>query len=663
MKIRPIPALLVLCTALAHAASSGRLDERHVQFLKDVDAIMTPPERELFSRLTEPAARDLFVDLFWKARDPTPGTERNEVREEHTRRLEHARRRLHDDTPRDGALTDRGRMYILLGEPEHVEHYTGYRGLHPAELWFYGAKGNTRLPPYFYLLFYRPHDTDEFKLYIPGLENPGDLIAGNLEVRQDQNKSFEKLRDIDPELAYASVSLDATKKGGRERTETSSFSQMVVSAVESIPKDTVDTSYVEHFRPDGSVDVEPSLNYVEMDWLSRAYVHEDGETHLHYALQLLPPNLGVGQIGERTYASLLVAGSLTRQDDGKAAASIEDGVEIDLSGPQLAAVQGRPFAYLGRQFLLPGSYELRLVLKNNTARQVSRAEERLAVPDPGGADVQLSRPLLVVGAEREPKRDDGLERPFQIGELRVVPKVRREVDPAESVQLYSQLLPGRRGAEDKRWKAVLEVRREGQILRTGELRLEEARPGPAGSLHVLVPVPTAALALGPYELRLAVLDADGKPLASGSESFVLTREAPPPPWQSARRRPGPGSTEVRLERSRQLLERGRAQEAFDTLGPAASRALLTQGPLSILDGQGCVQMASICRKLGKLKEAAAYLERALQGQQPKAELWAELGQIRLELGDRPGAREAWQMSLKLQPDQQDLERQLRTLQP
>jgi GWxTD domain-containing protein len=658
-------ALLALAAGLALGAPEGALDERHKQFLKDADLLLTTAERELLSRLTTPQARDLFVELFWKARDPTPGTERNEFREEHFRRLRYARRRLADDTPRDGALTDRGRMYILLGEPIRIERYPGQRGLYPMELWFYSGAGNTRLPPYFYLLFYRPFETGEHKLYVPGPQNPGDLIAGSAELRTEPDKAFKFLRGVDVELAYASVSLDATKKSGRyDPHNTTTFSQGVVAAIERIPADTTDTSYVRRFRPDGSIETDHTFTYIEMDFLSRTYVHEQGETHLHYAVQLLPRDLGVGQHGQRTYASLLLAGSVTPEGKpSETLANLEDNVEIQLDEKQLQTVMGRPFAVLGRQFLLPGRHELHLVLKNNTSRQYGRAEAVLQAPEPGAEAPWLSPPLLVSGAEREPKRQDGLEKPFQVGKLRLVPKVRREVHPEESVQIYSQLLPGRRREEAASWRARLELVRDGQTSRSLERPLAELDSGPSGSMHVLLEVPTQALALGPYELRLSVLDAAGGQAAAGSETMRLGADAAPPPWQSAKRRPGPGSEPVQLEAARQLLRQGRPKETYAMLGPAGSRLLLTSGPLQGTAWQSCVTLAEAAQKLGKLDEAASYLERALSGVPPTAELLAELGRIRLALGDRARAREAWQRSLELEPDQPELEEQLKALRP
>ena len=637
------------------------LEDRHVQFLEDVDLIMTPIERETLAQVTNASGFDLFIDAFWKARDPTPGTERNEGREEHFRRLAYVRKRLDDDTPRDGVKTDRGRMYILLGEPIRIESYPANRQTTPMELWFYSSNGNRKLPPYFYLLFYRPFETGEYQLYVPGSQRPGNLVQGNLERQMDDKKAFEMLRDINPELAYASVSLDATKKGGSARTETSSFSLGVIAAVQRLPEDTVDTSYVRRFSPDGMVDVEPNFSFVEMDWISRAYVHEDGATYLHYALQLLPQNFGVGQRGERTYTNLLVAGTVTRP--GKAAkpvADLKDTVEVDLSKSEMAAIQGRPFAYLSRQVLLPGRYELHLILKNNTSLQYGRTEEEFEIPDPATTKPMLTKPLLVTGATKEERRSDGMERPFQIGELRLEPKLRNEAHPEEKVGLYGQFLLGGSKLEPG-WKAVLDFIRDGAVGHTETQELDAAPAGPSGTVHIFFDLAVSSVALGTYELRMRILDANGGVVATGAEAVVITRDLVPPPWQSARRRPGARTPDARLDRARQLRESDRAREAETLLSPVAAQLLYTEGLLQTQAWRACLEMVQIAKMLDKKQDAVAYLERALAGAQPTPELLNELGQLHVSMGNNAKAIDAWKRSLQLERDQPEIAEDLKKL--
>lgn len=63
--------------------------------------------------------REAFL-RFWRKRDPTPGTERNEMMEEYYRRVRYANANFRG-LGREGWRTDMGMVYILLGPPNDVE--------------------------------------------------------------------------------------------------------------------------------------------------------------------------------------------------------------------------------------------------------------------------------------------------------------------------------------------------------------------------------------------------------------------------------------------------------------------------------------------------------------------------------------------------------------
>ena len=75
-----------------------------------------------------------FLD-FWKRRDPTPGTDRNERMEEYYYRITFANRQYGNFG--DGWKTDRGQIMVLFGEPDHVERHPYNFDVKPYEVWYY----------------------------------------------------------------------------------------------------------------------------------------------------------------------------------------------------------------------------------------------------------------------------------------------------------------------------------------------------------------------------------------------------------------------------------------------------------------------------------------------------------------------------------------------
>lgn len=73
---------------------------------------------------------------FWVGRDPTVGTARNEVKEEFYRRVDYANRQF-KGLRREGWRTDRGRIYIMHGEPDQVDDYPMSPSYLPYQIWHY----------------------------------------------------------------------------------------------------------------------------------------------------------------------------------------------------------------------------------------------------------------------------------------------------------------------------------------------------------------------------------------------------------------------------------------------------------------------------------------------------------------------------------------------
>lgn len=91
-------------------------------------------------REAEPEERKVLWDEFWKEKDPTPDTAENEFYDEHVRRFETANARFASPHT-EGWRTDRGRIYIIYGEPDHIETYPYDADRDATEVWYYNSLG------------------------------------------------------------------------------------------------------------------------------------------------------------------------------------------------------------------------------------------------------------------------------------------------------------------------------------------------------------------------------------------------------------------------------------------------------------------------------------------------------------------------------------------
>lgn len=153
------------------------LPEKYRTWLEEeVPYIITSVERDVFFELKADRERDVFIQAFWKQRDPTKGTDKNEFREEHYRRIQYANR-MFIGAGKPGWKTDRGKTYIILGPPMNIRPFDGNDAYYPAVLWSYQGIEGSGLPQAFNLLFYQKGRLGEYILYNPGVEGPWHLLS------------------------------------------------------------------------------------------------------------------------------------------------------------------------------------------------------------------------------------------------------------------------------------------------------------------------------------------------------------------------------------------------------------------------------------------------------------------------------------------------------
>lgn len=83
--------------------------------------LILPEEERQFRRLRTGREAALFIELFWRRRDPTPLDPGNPFLEVFHDRVQ-AADRLYGESEARGSLTDRGRALILLGPPPILRH-------------------------------------------------------------------------------------------------------------------------------------------------------------------------------------------------------------------------------------------------------------------------------------------------------------------------------------------------------------------------------------------------------------------------------------------------------------------------------------------------------------------------------------------------------------
>jgi GWxTD domain-containing protein len=112
-------SLLVVIAAPGPATPSLR------KWADSAEAVfLTKDETRTWKHLADDPARTAFIDAYWARRDPKPETPANEFRDAVLQRIAEADRQFALGSRR-GADTERGRVFVLLGQPSTMQQTAG----------------------------------------------------------------------------------------------------------------------------------------------------------------------------------------------------------------------------------------------------------------------------------------------------------------------------------------------------------------------------------------------------------------------------------------------------------------------------------------------------------------------------------------------------------
>ncbi len=117
-------------------------DKQWESNLRVIEGIASDAELESLRQTPAPDRREAWR-AFWQRRDPDPESPGNPRLKEHYERVSYARENFRDGSS-DGAISDRGRVYVRLGPPDSIESQTMLQSSNAEyELWHYLARGET----------------------------------------------------------------------------------------------------------------------------------------------------------------------------------------------------------------------------------------------------------------------------------------------------------------------------------------------------------------------------------------------------------------------------------------------------------------------------------------------------------------------------------------
>jgi len=105
---------------------------KYVARKNEIDKLKNAPEEE----------RETAFKEFWKSHDPTPATPENELMNKYYGRIKHANK-VFSNLHKEGWKTDMGKIFIIYGDPDHVEIHPFELSEKPYQVWYYYSLSRT----------------------------------------------------------------------------------------------------------------------------------------------------------------------------------------------------------------------------------------------------------------------------------------------------------------------------------------------------------------------------------------------------------------------------------------------------------------------------------------------------------------------------------------
>jgi GWxTD domain-containing protein len=489
---------------------------RFQEWLKLVTYIIRPEEKEVFMSLDNDRERDLFIDTFWKQRDPTPGTPQNEYKEEHWKRFIHANQRYGRNTPREGWMTDQGRMYIILGEPASVEIFET-SGIYPAEVWTYYGDKTKGLPTQFNLLFFQRSGAGEYKLYSPTSDGPGALIIdkSGLDL-SDHQQLYKKIMELAPTLAGPSISLIP---GQRSYNYTPSPRENIIMAdIFDSPKKDINPTYATHFlNYRGIVSTDYLTNYVESQ-TDVALVQDPilNINFLHFSISPSRVSIDYFEPKDQYYCNYELNVSV-RTGETLIFQYSKD-FPFYFEPDRVDMIKGKGISIQDSFPLIEGTYQMSILVRNSVGKEFSVYEGEVVVPEQTGAP-QLVGPVIGYGLQDYPPH---LHVPFKTVDKQLLIDPKNTVALSEDIAFFFSVM---NVTKDIWEKGKIEVSLNGlrQNAPSQKVFSLEFRDYPYHEIMAIYHA-LAAKELSPdyYVLKLTMKDGMGSVLDERTANFIIS---------------------------------------------------------------------------------------------------------------------------------------------
>lgn len=497
---------------------------------EDVRWIITDEERKTFNSLKTDDEREQFIEQFWLRRDPDPDTDSNEYREEYYQRIAYANEHFTSGIP--GWKTDRGRIYIMFGEPHQKESHPsggsynrpiweggGSTSTYPFEIWWYryieGVGSDIEIE------FVDPTGSGEYRIARNPNEKDALLYTPNAGLTLAEELGLSSKAD---RIAYGMFGPNGAGGSGNQlfgmRAKDQPFERLdLLARLQKPPK--------VKFNDLAALASESDLPKASFDILSAGLNINmlrvtDAAVLTSFTVQLENQDLVYKEVGGLPQAAINIYAKITNVA-GRRAGQFEDVVTSSYTPEALELGMQQRSAYQKNVVLPPGNYKIDLVVRDVNSGKTGVIKQGFVVPR--YEEGKLSTSTMILASRIEPLAGRLPSGQFVLGSLKVIPNATGEFKQDQSVGIYMQVYNVAVDQATLRPSVEIEyliTQRDKEVMRIKEDGSSSLSTINTQQITLARMIPLKQFATGHYDVQVIVKDnVAGQTVTTDKDTFQV----------------------------------------------------------------------------------------------------------------------------------------------
>jgi len=445
----------------------------------------------------------------------------------------------------------------------------------------------------------------------------------------------------------------------------------LLNRIDSVPEKMVDSNYAEALlKFKDFVEVEYTTNYIGSESLAQVIQDESGIFFVHYSIQ--PKKLSVFSYKEKYSVNFDLNGIVT-DPDGNVIFQYEKTFPVDFDREQIEDVQKTSILIQDMIPLVAGDYKFSLLLKNTVSKEFTSFEKSISIPDnrsyPGMTPVLLGYQLKKGDSQQNSNR------PFKVGNFQISCQPGDIFHPKEDLIVFFQTLGMTKELHEEGTVKFTFYKREEEFL-TKEKRIKQS-----AQKNVIEKFPLRNFLPDYYKIKVSILDAEKRIILADDKDFEITPSADlPRPWVISKVMPSSHNIVYSFILGSQFAKKGDLREAEKYLKksysevPTSLEYTLNYGQLlfkkkdykkakKILhpfsenpekNFQSLSLLGACCQSLEEYEEAISFYKTYLSHAGTNLNILNSIGECYYRLGNTKEALRAWEKSLEINPNQENI---------